>query len=240
MKSTLTECKVSPTKQLALSFALVCSAACAQEPVVAVTTPAPLLKLQVVIGSSSVSAAAALDDAKSKVAAAIPHGRVLASQDDKCDFVDKVDHFGEAKWQCMYIIRTEAKQPPARALWVAEPPRSHVLQTCIKWSIQLSASQAYALLREDETAKTVDTTFEINRGNELLFSQKGLAPTRDTGYGLEAKCFIITEGQMVLSSGAFVSEHSARLLRIPVLVIQSKPGLVGTVFRLQPTFPADQ
>jgi len=240
MQFTLTECNGSLAKQLALSCALVCSTACAQEPELPVATPAPLLKLQVVIGSSSVSAAAALDDAKSKVAAAIPHGRVLASQDDKCDFVDKIAPFGETKWQCMYIIRTEAKQPPARVLWVAEAPRPHVLQTCIKWSAQLPATQAYALLREDETAKTVDTAFEINRGSELLFWQGGLAPSKDTGYGLDAKCFIITEGQMVLSSGAFVFEHSARLLRIPVLVIKSKPGPRGTVLSMQGAFPAER
>lgn len=221
--------------------ALLCSALClspwlcgAQD---LVSAKAPLLRAQLIVGSSRVSPQAALADAKARIAASIPAGRTLADQDEACSDLHPLP--GGDGWECLYFVRTEAVPPPPKILWVVEPPRPHVLPSCMQWRIQRSAADGYALLQGDPTARVVDSALEVLAGNALLFWQAGTAPaSQNSAQSFEARCFVITEGPQVLYSGAFVSSFSARLLNIPVLVMQPKAGPRGLVFHLEPRFPA--
>jgi hypothetical protein len=63
---------------------------------------------------------------------------------------------GSSAWAAEPVAEATVP-PPTKLLWVVEAPRPHVLPTCTKWSMQLPGTDACALLRDDGTAKLVES-----------------------------------------------------------------------------------
>lgn len=205
---------------------------CAAVPRPAHAEKPPLLDKQIVVGQSPASADAALAHARVQVTEELPNHRRLERVASECESLQQTPGGG---WLCSLPVWTRRLEADDTVLWVVVAPRPHVLPTCLRWR-QIGDMAAMEELRADRHARVVRAAHEVLDRGRVVVKAAGAAPDPGTRFSFVDRCFVLTKGDKVLNSGAYVLRESARLLTMPVMVVRDFK-VDSAVFEVGPSFP---